>query len=169
MVSIIIAVALALVVHNYVGQLIKVDGPSMEPNLYTDQRMLVTKYTYRFLEPERGDVVVTHFPEDRFNYVKRIIALEGETISIEGGVVHIDGYPLEEPYIKEPLMSDMEPYQVPEGRIFVMGDNRNDSRDSRAYSVGSIDKDLLVGKVQAVVWPFSQIHGMKHYDYDTID
>ena len=164
-ISIIIAIALALVVHNYVGQLIKVEGPSMEPNLYTNQRMLVTKYSYYFGEVKRGDVVVTHFPEDRFNYVKRVIGLSGETIAISEGKVYIDGQELNEPYIKEPIYGDLAEYTIPDGHIFVMGDNRNDSRDSRNNSVGSIDKKLLVGKVQAVIWPFNKMHWMEHYDY----
>ncbi len=162
-ISIIIAVALALVVHNFVFQIVRVDGPSMEPTLYTDERMFVTKFTYFFKEPQRGDIVVTHFPNDKLNYVKRIIATGGERVKITNGMVFIDDKILEEPYINGVILSDFKEMQVPAGKFMVMGDNRNNSRDSRYLNVGPIDKEMIVGKVQYVVWPFKKWHQVNHY------
>lgn len=162
-VSIVIAVALALLVHNYVFQIVRVEGPSMEPTLYTNQRMAVTRFTYFFNEPQRGDIVVTHFPGDNLNYVKRIIATSGETLEISDGNVFINGVLLEEPYIKEATYSDYPETVVPDGKFMVLGDNRNNSRDSRVSSVGPITKDIIVGKVQYVIWPLNKIHQVNHY------
>jgi signal peptidase I len=162
-ISIVIAVALALVVHNFVFQIVRVEGPSMEPTLYTDQRMFVTRFTYFFNEPQRGDIVVTHFPGDNLNYVKRVIATGGEKLKIEDGNVYIDGVLLEEPYIKEATFSDYPETLVPEGKYMVLGDNRNNSRDSRVSIVGPITKDIVIGKVQYVIWPLNKIHQVNHY------
>ncbi len=161
--SIVIAVALALLIHNFVFQIIRVDGPSMEPTLYTDERMLVTKFTYYFDSPQRGDIVVTKFPEDRRNFVKRIIGLPGETISISDGKLYIDGVVLDEPYIKETLLWDYDEITINQDSYVVMGDNRNNSRDSRHISVGPLEEKMIVGKAQFVVWPLSVIHRINHY------
>jgi signal peptidase I len=129
----------------------------MEPTLHTSERMVVTRFTYLFTNPKRHDVVVTHYPDDPQSYVKRIIATSGETIQIKDGNVYINGIVINEPYIKEVTLSDFKATVVPEGKYMVMGDNRNNSRDSRSYDVGPIDKNMLVGRVQCVVWPFSKI------------
>jgi signal peptidase I len=162
-ISIIIAVALALLVHNFIFQIVRVEGPSMEPTLYTDQRMFVTKFTYIFNEPKRGDIVVTHFPDDKLNYVKRIIGVGGDTIKVSKGKVYINGKILQEPYIKEEILSDFAETIISKDEYVVMGDNRNNSRDSRYISVGPLNSDLIVGKVQYVVWPFKMWHEVNHY------
>lgn len=162
-ISIIIAVAIALVLHNYVFQIVRVKGASMEPTLHTGERMVITRFTYLFTEPHRHDVVVTHYPDDNQSYVKRIIATGGETLQILDGNVYIDGVVLDEPYIKEAVLADYESTVVPEGKYIVLGDNRNNSRDSRAYGVGPIDKSMIVGKVQLVIWPMNKIHGLAKY------
>ena len=161
--SIIIAVALALMIHNFVFQIVRVDGPSMEPTLYTDERMVVTRFTYHFNKPHRGDIVVTKFPDDNNNYVKRIIALEGETLLIEDGKLYINGKLLDEPYIKEKIYSDYDEIVLKEGEYMVMGDNRNNSRDSRYMNVGPLKETMIVGKVQYVVWPLPEIREVNHY------
>ncbi|MCK5128976.1 MAG: signal peptidase I [Clostridiales bacterium] len=162
-ISIIIAVALALVVHNYVFQIVRVDGHSMEPTLQHNERMAVTKFSYLFGDPQRGDIVVTKYPGDNKNYVKRVIALGGETISIKSGVLYINGETLDEPYIKNTIIEEFTETTIPEGYYIVMGDNRNNSRDSRANSVGPLGEDMIIGKSQFVVWPFNEIRSINHY------
>ncbi len=161
--SIIIAVALALLIHNFVFQIVRVDGPSMEPTLYTDERMAVTIFSYYFNSPQRGDVVVTKYPEDKRNFVKRVIGLPGETLKIENGKVYIDGVELDEPYINEAIFNDYGDITIAEGKYMVMGDNRNNSRDSRFINVGPLDEELIVGKAQYVVWPFNEMRRLNHY------
>ena len=161
--SIVIAVALALLIHNFVFQIVRVDGPSMEPTLYTDERMAVTKFTYYFHAPQRGDIVVTKFPGDNLNYVKRVIGLPGEVLKVRDGKVYINDVALEEPYIKEAIFNDYGEILIPEGQYMVMGDNRNDSRDSRYVSIGPLDRKMIMGKSQYVVWPFSEMRRINHY------
>ena len=161
--SIVIAVALALLIHNFVFQIVRVDGPSMEPTLYTDERMAVTRFSFYFNSPQRGDIVVTKFPNDNRNYVKRVIGLPGETLEIKDRKLYIDGVVLEEPYIKEEIYADYGPITIPEGKYMVMGDNRNDSRDSRYISIGPLEEKMIVGKSQYVVWPLGKIRRINHY------
>lgn len=161
--SIVIAVALALLINNFVFQIIRVDGPSMEPTLYTDQRMAVTRFSYYFSTPQRGDIVVTKFPDDDRNFVKRVIGLPGETLKIRDGKVYINDVALDEPYIKAAIEFDYGEIVIPEGKYMVMGDNRNNSSDSRKITVGPLDLKLIVGKSQYVVWPLDEIHQINHY------
>lgn len=162
-ISIIIAVALALIVHNYVFQIVRVDGPSMETTLYTNERMAVTKFTYLIGKPQRGDIVVTKFPGDNLNYVKRVIGLSGEKFKIVDGAVYINGHMLDEPYIKDTIIEEYGEMTVPDGHYLVMGDNRNNSRDSRVFSIGPIEEDMIVGKSQFVVWPFNKMRRINEY------
>lgn len=165
-VSIIIAVALVLVIHNYIGQLVRVDGASMQPTLYTDQRVLVTKIPYWNDENiERGDIVITKYPDSRENYVKRIIALPGDTLRIEDGVLYINGIEIDEDYIKEEMNMDYEETVIPDGYYFVMGDNRNNSRDSRSASVGPLPRDMIQGRAYAILWPFVDYEVIEHKEY----
>lgn len=161
--SIVIAIALALLIHNFIFQIIRVDGPSMEPTLYTDQRMAVTKFSYYFTTPKRGDIVVTKFPDDNRNFVKRVIGLPGETLIVKNGQVYINDVLLNEPYIKEEIFNDYGEIVIADGKYMVMGDNRNNSRDSRYVNVGPLDEDMIVGKSQYVVWPLNEIHQINHY------
>jgi len=127
----------------------------MEPTLFPGDRIIVNKIGYKFREPERGDVIVFHYPLDpERDFVKRVIAFEGETIEIRNNYVYIDGQRLEEPYIPDVVIGDFEPVRVPKGHYFVMGDNRNNSEDSREW--GPLDKDLLIGKAIFIYWPFSR-------------
>ncbi|MEX1378190.1 MAG: signal peptidase I [Eubacteriales bacterium] len=169
-VSIIVAVALVLVIHNYIGQLVRVDGASMQPTLYTDQRLIVTKIPYWNDENiERGDIVITKFPGSRENYVKRIIALPGDKIKIVEGVLYINDIVIDEPYIKEKMYTDYSETTIPEGHYFVMGDNRNNSRDSRSLSVGALPREMIQGKAYAILWPFVDFEVIQHDDYDELE
>ena len=165
-VSIIVAVALVLVIHNYIGQLVRVDGASMQPTLYTDQRVLVTKIPYWNDENiERGDIVITKYPGSRENFVKRIIALPGDKIAITNGVLYINDTVIDEPYIKEEMYSDYGETVIPEGCYFVMGDNRNNSKDSRSSSVGPLPREMIQGRAYAILWPFVDFQVIEHREY----
>ena len=150
-VTLALAVGLALCVHAWVGELITVEGPSMEPNLQAGEKVLVGKVEYYFAKPKRGDIVIIKFPDRTEDIIKRVIATEGEKISVSGGSVFIDGRKLGEPYVTEPIDGDFAEQTVPPGTIFVMGDNRNDSHDSRA--VGPIPLDKVLGRAYLIVWP----------------
>ena len=120
---------------------------SMLPTLTPGKYFLVNKYSVRFSGPRRGDVVVVR-PENhpRWHYVKRVIGLGGENLSISQGRVIINGRPLEEPYIREPTEPEMKPLQIPEGSYFLMGDNRSNSEDSRSF--GSVPRNRVEGKIK---------------------
>lgn len=169
-VSIIIAVALVLVIYNYVGQLVRVDGASMQPTLYTDQRVLVTKIPYWNDENiERGDIVITKYPGSKENFVKRIVALPGDTIRITDGILYINDTAIDEPYIKEEMYTDYQETTIPEGYYFVMGDNRNNSKDSRSSSVGALPREMIQGRAYAILWPFADFEIIEHKDYTELD
>jgi signal peptidase I len=155
--SLVIALGVGLILHFFVFQLVRVDGPSMQPNLHTDQRMFCTPATYFFRKPVRGEVVITSFPNrPGETFVKRVIGLPGEKIAVHDGAVYINGTAISEPYIKAPIQYVMEETVVPQDSVFVMGDNRNDSSDSHDPSVGPLPLKMIKGKVHAVVWPISE-------------
>jgi len=140
-----------------------VQGPSMLPTLETGQYLIVSRLAYRFGEPQRGDIVVFHpstFPEE--DVVKRIIGLPGETVSIHGQQVFINGQLLDEPYVGVQNPSDGA-WEVPEGYYFVMGDNRNNSLDSRTW--GSLAADRIIGPAWLCYWPPSRWGIVEHYRY----
>ena len=167
-----IAVALSLFVLIYAtaAQPHKVEGDSMLPNFQNHNFLLTDKISYRFGEPERGDVVVFHFPKDpRFDYIKRVVALPGEKIKIENNTVtiynneHPQGFVYNEPYLAEDALTIGKKYLPPgkiatvgEGEYFVIGDNREASADSREW--GPIGKKDIVGKAFFVYWPPQHIH-----------
>lgn len=153
------AVALAAVlflVLQFVVQNTVVDGPSMEPNFSDRQWVLVNKLAYRWSEPQRGDVIVFEAPDSSGKeFIKRVIALPGETIALREGQVRIDDVPLEEPWQPRSDHSAFGPYTVPDGTVFVLGDNRSQSNDSRSWLGGSsaLDAERIVGKAFVSIWP----------------
>jgi len=162
------AVLLALIINLFLAQATRVEGQSMEPNLHTDQRIVVEKVTYRFHTPERGDIVVLKAMDgSRELLIKRVIGLPGETVEVHGGIVWINGQPLDEPYLETdglcqvPGMSlcEMSPRSVPEGHIFVMGDNREHSNDSRAF--GPVPLENIIGHAWLSYWPLGKV-GIVH-------
>ncbi|MED5361850.1 MAG: signal peptidase I [Actinomycetota bacterium] len=138
-----------------------IPSESMHPTLVVDDRVMVYKLAFTLGNVERGDLVVFNRPPnlestELKDFVKRVVGLEGETIGARGGVVLVDGRPLDEPYLLTGVdTADFEERVVPEDHVFVMGDNRYNSRDSRFF--GSIHKDLLVGEVFLRIWPIKGI------------
>ena len=160
-----ISAALALVlVFSFFFRIIQVDGESMVPTLENGDKLVVWGAGY---EPQRGDVVIVDsYTSYGRPLVKRVIAKGGDTISIDyaTGTVEVNGKVLEEDYIAEPtyLGYDVEfPYTVPEGTVFVMGDNRNASTDSRDSRLGMVDERYILGHVQSVVFPISDFGTVK--------
>jgi len=159
--AIIIAVLLAFIIRTFVFAPIVVDGESMESTLLNQDRMIVNKVNYKISEPKRFDIVVFHAPEGK-DYIKRVIGLPGETVEYKNDVLYIDGKAYKEPYLEQnkeevipPLTGDFT-VTVPEGEVFVMGDNRRNSRDSRDPSVGTVSFDKIVGTTSVVYWPVSE-------------
>lgn len=151
----------------YVGQRTQVIGSSMEPTLSDHDNLLVDKISYRFSDPERFDIIVFPFQykEDTY-YIKRIIGMPGETIRIdESGNIYINEEILSEGYGREIIRDPgraIEAITLGEDEYFVMGDNRNDSMDSRTDAVGNIARKDIVGKAFIRIWPFSKFGILKH-------
>lgn len=155
-----IALFVAIVVRTFVLAHYQVEGQSMFSTLHPGDRVFVNKLSYRLHDPNRGDVVVLHelTGSTERDLIKRVIALPGETIEIDGCEVFIDGFRLDEPYLDPSVVNDggwceYGPTDVPADHVFVMGDNRNHSSDSR--SLGPIPEDDLVGRAFVVFWPKS--------------
>ena len=156
-VSIVVAVALAMFIRTFIVELYVVDGPTMRPTLESEERLVVNKFIYRFRVPEKGEVLVFQYPRDPSrDFIKRVIATPGDTIENREGRVLVNDQLLTEDYILEKTRSEYPKSTVPEGRIFVMGDNRNNSEDSRFADVGFVPYDLIKGKAVLVFWPISQ-------------
>ncbi len=158
--------AVYLVIH-FVGQRTQVQGSSMEPKLSTEDNLIVDKISYRFHDPERFDIVVFPFRyEENTFYIKRVIGLPGETVRIdEKGNILINGEILEENYGKEVIQSPGRAYEeivLADDEYFLMGDNRNNSTDSRDPSVGNVRRDEIVGRAWLRIWPLDQVGFIEH-------
>ncbi|MFC2004105.1 signal peptidase I [Chloroflexota bacterium] len=135
----------------------KVDGPSMNPNFQDGQLLLANKVVYKLHEPERGDVIIFRPPDNlRGDYIKRIIGLPGEVVEIKGGIVYIhkgdgEAFPLDEPYITARAKFPFEGDKIPENEYFVLGDNRNNSSDSRQG--WTLPRQNIIGKAWFSIWP----------------
>ncbi len=156
--SLVIAGVLAFFIITFVAQSFVVDGRSMEPSLSHGERLFINKFIYRFREPVRGEVIVFD-PGEAVGkqYIKRIVGLPGEELKIKGGKVFVDGHQLVEEYTMEPVRGDFGPYEIPESHYFVLGDNRNNSADSRASFVGFVPQHAISGLAFWVYWPINQI------------
>ncbi len=153
--SIIIAVILALLFRMFVLEHFLVEGESMLPTLNHKERIIVNKMVYHFYNPEHGDVVVFNY-HDRRDFIKRTVGVEGDTIQIIDNQLYCNGLPVDEPYLKNCTMLDYGPVTVPPGHIFVLGDNRSNSRDSRYPDVGFVSLEKVKGRACVVFWPFDQ-------------
>ena len=141
----------------------RLDGNIMEPNLHNDEYVIIDKVSYMLHAPERGDVIVFTPPNNDKDYIKRIIGLPGDTVEIQGGQVIVNGQALDEPYLAHPTNQDMLARTIEPGQYFVMGDNRNNSQDSRSF--GPITKSVIVGRAWFVYWPPNDWGAVPHYTY----
>ncbi len=136
---------------NAVSARIRVDGESMVPTLASGEYVIVSRLSYRTSLPQRGDIIVFHFPRDpQEEYIKRVIGLPGDEVVVKNGQVYINGQLLEESYIKV-KMEYIGSWRVPANQLFVLGDNRNNSSDSHDW--GTVPMDYVVGKAILVYWP----------------
>ncbi|MBW8011471.1 MAG: signal peptidase I [Chloroflexi bacterium] len=164
--TIILAVLLYVVINAATAR-IRVDGSSMIPSFINGDYVIVNKLSYRFGEIERGDVIVFPSPQrPNDDLIKRVIGLPGERVRIIEGQVFIDDQILIEPYINAPVATNFPETLVPEGAIFVMGDNRNNSSDSRGWFTHLKIKDVL-GKAVFIYWPFENLDFIQHFNYAT--
>lgn len=154
--SVLPALIIVLVINVFLAQATRVEGQSMEPFLHDNQRLIIEKVTYRFHGPERGDIVVLRPPQQSSEpLIKRVVGLPGETLEIHDGQVYIDGEKADEPYLNQPTWGTLDPILIPEGHVFVMGDNRQASNDSRAFGVVAFDD--IIGRAWMRYWPPSEI------------
>ncbi len=185
---ILVALVVAILIKSFLVQAFFIPSPSMEPTLMEGDRVLVNKVAYRFGDPSRGDVVVFVNPNggpapdhgviggffhwlgegigvaqpENEDYIKRVIGLPGETLQIKNEEVLIDGVPIAEPYLTTEAKTcnrDFGPVTVPEGKLFVMGDNRCNSADSR-YGLGFVPIDKVVGRAFVIIWPPGHLGGL---------
>jgi signal peptidase I len=152
-----------------------VDGASMEPNLEHAEMIIVNKLIYEFRDPKRGEVIVFLAPEGK-DYIKRVIALPGERVRVEGDLVYVNDVPIDEPYLKSAIeqahalggsynsgyYSATAEVTVPENSIYVLGDNRPHSKDSRFPDVGFVEYDHIVGRADLIYWPLNDLSLVEH-------
>ena len=155
MLTIVPAAILSLFVNVYIAQATVVDGPSMQPNLYTDYRVMTEKVSYRLHIPRRGDMVVVDRPDGEIPLIKRVVALPGEIVEVRKGHVYINNTPIREPWVTYWGGEDYPPLEVPVDHVFVLGDNRANSKDSR--EIGPVSLDLVSRHVIIIFWPLDKI------------
>ncbi|MDD3335635.1 MAG: signal peptidase I [Eubacteriales bacterium] len=163
------AVVIALVIRHFLFEPIRVDGESMCDTLQNNEIMLVTKPEYLFGgDPQRGDVIICKYPGRTENFVKRVMGVPGDVIEVRQNVVYRNGEAVDEPYLTPERNNNgfsMEAFTLGENEYFVMGDNRDNSHDSRNYygygSPSAITRDMIIGHVRCVVFPFDAIRGIE--------
>lgn len=163
------ALAFLLIFFTFFGRIVGVDGHSMDPTLNDQDMLYLSSFRY---EPQQGDVVVLHKDFGTVNkpIVKRVIAVGGQTVEIDydTGTVYVDGEPIDQDFIKEPMVrpsnDNMQQtyWEVPEGSVFVMGDNRNNSLDSRDDELGTVDNRYILGKAIYTILPFEHAGAIEH-------
>lgn len=164
---IVVVFGICFLIITFVGQRSKVSGSSMEPTLSDGDNLIVDKISYRIHDPQRFDIIIFPYQyQENTYYIKRIIGLPGETVYInDAGEIYINGKLLEEDYgldtIQNPGLAS-EPITLGEDEYFVMGDNRNNSTDSRFASVGKIKRQNIIGKAWVRIYPFNKITVIKH-------
>lgn len=154
------AIAAALLINNFVIVNAQIPSSSMEDTIMPGDRVFGNRLTYVLGEPERFDIIIFRYPDDESQlFIKRIIGLPGETVEIRDGHIYINGSdtPLEDVETKEPMEGSFGPYTVPEDCYFVMGDNRNNSRDSRYWEHTFVTEDEILGKAVFRYWPVNKM------------
>ncbi|MEK4461238.1 signal peptidase I [Paenibacillus sp. FSL H8-0315] len=174
--AIAIALVLVILIRWLLFKPFIVDGPSMQPNFHTGERVIVNEILYDIRSPQRGEVIVFHVPSEGRDFIKRVIGVAGDTVKVEGDVVTVNGEVVNETYIQgaiDTAHSNKALYNnkdfpnekftdgtVPEGHIFVMGDNRSDSTDSRM--IGYVPLGDIVGRADLIFWPIKDITLINH-------
>ena len=159
----ILLAAILFLVINGVSARVRVEGFSMVPSLQDGEFVLVNRMAYRFGQPQRGDIIVFHHPTDqnKEDLIKRVIGLPGDTVKVEGGKVFVNGTKLKENYIAAaPAYTDEQ--TVPDGELYVLGDNRNNSSDSHAW--GFVLYKDVIGKAILIYWPLKELNLINHVD-----
>lgn len=153
-------VALVMLLGTFVAEPFAVPSASMMPTLRPGDHVVVDKLAYRFGEPHRRDLVVFHAPRTDELLLKRIVAVGGDLVGIEDGVLHVDGHAIREPFVNRRLVDSVYfgPVRVPDGAVFMMGDRREDSIDSRTF--GPVSRDRIVGRVELRFWPPKDVGGL---------
>ncbi len=152
--DVLVSVAASFMIITFLYQPVRVEGTSMQPELRDQDRLFINKFAYRFENISRGDVVVFHYPRDpEKSYIKRVIALPGDSLRIDDGRVYVNGKRVEEPYVPWRYRDgrSMPEIVIPQGDYFVMGDHRSISSDSRDF--GPVDRQLIYGKAAFIYWP----------------
>jgi signal peptidase I len=149
--SILPALAIVLVVNVFLAQATRVEGQSMEPNLHNNERLIIEKISYRLREPQRGDIVVIKRPNSTEPLIKRVIGLPGDRVEVREGKVYINDQAYEEPYLDQETWGNFALETVPEEHVFLLGDNRRASNDSRAFGV--VPFDDIIGRAWLRYWP----------------
>lgn len=149
--TIVPAIVIALLIHVFLAQATRVYGQSMEPNLHTNMRLVVEKVSYKLRSPERSDIVVLRLHPGDDLLIKRVVGLPGDEVAIHDGQVFINGEALEESYLNQETRGNLAPRVVPPLHVFVMGDNRRASNDSRSF--GPVHMDNILGRAWFAYWP----------------
>lgn len=161
--TIILALVVALVIRSFIVEVYRVDGSSMENTLRTEERVLVNKFIYRWglRDPKPGDIIVFQYPRqpDR-DFIKRVVAVAGETVEMRGGKVFVNGQPYPEAPTVRMTITDFGPRTVPDNSVFVLGDNRSNSEDSRYF--GQVPLGNIRGLAFARIWPVTRISGFEN-------
>ena len=160
LIAILAAVAIALFVDNFLIVNAQIPSGSMENTIMTGDRVVGNRLSYLTKDPERYDVIIFKYPDDESQlFIKRIIGLPGETVTIRDGKVYINDStdPLRDDFCPETPVGDFGPYEVPEGCYFMLGDNRNVSKDSRYWLNPYVEKDKIIGKAFLRYWPLNKI------------
>ena len=163
--AIVAAVLIALAIDNFVIVNAQIPSGSMENTIMTGDRVIGNRFAYSFSDPQRFDIIIFRYPDDESQlFIKRIIGLPGETVEIRDGKIYLNGSdePLEDVQTKETMVGSFGPYTVPENSYFVMGDNRNNSSDSRTDMVGNIKRENIIGKAWLRIWPVSDFGVLQH-------
>jgi signal peptidase I len=163
--ALVIAIGIAYLIRTFLFAPYVVDGHSMETTLHDQERVFVDKLVYFLSGPKRGDIIVFHATPEK-DFVKRVIGMPGDKVQVKNDVLFINGQKMEEPYIEAQKQSiekqgrmftgDFGPVTVPQGRVFVMGDNRQNSLDSR-FQLGPVELSKVVGRSEFVFWPLSDL------------
>ena len=160
--DVLISVAASFMIITFLYQPVRVEGTSMLPQLRDQDRLFINKFVYRFEKISRGDIVVFHYPRDpEKSYIKRVIALPGDSLRIENGRVYVNGERVDEDYVPNAYRDSrsMPEIVIPKGEYFVMGDHRSISSDSRDF--GPVERNLIYGKAAFVYWPADDL-GVVH-------